>query len=233
MAPRLRRVLPAVLAAIPVLTILLALGTWQVRRLAWKTELLARIEASEAGPPVPLAAAAGLDPESFAKVAATGRFRHDLEAMLGAEVRGTALGARLVTPLVAEGRPTVMVDRGWVPVDRRAARIERPEGEVSVTGYLAPPQPRDLFAAADDPAGRRFFTAEPRAIAAALGLPAAMPEMLVALGAPGSARDALPVPADALPRPTNSHLGYAITWYGLAAALIGVLAAWILRKDET
>lgn len=228
MAPRRRRLLPAVLAAIPVLAILLALGTWQVGRLHWKTDLLARIAAAEAGPPLPLTAAS----EPFTKVQVTGRFRHDLEAVLGAEVRGTALGTRLVIPLEAEGMPPLLVDRGWVPTERRGATIARPQGPVEVTGYLSPPHPRDFFAATDDTAGRRFYTADAAAIGAALGLPGTRPELLVALAPPGLPRDALPAPAQTLPRPSNSHLGYAITWYGLAASLVGVLIAWAIRKDD-
>ncbi|MDB5374348.1 MAG: hypothetical protein JWP04_2990, partial [Belnapia sp.] len=41
---------------------------------------------------------------------------------------------------------------------------------------------------------------------------------------------ALPAAATSLPRPDNPHLGYAITWYGLAAALIGVLIAFLFRR---
>jgi surfeit locus 1 family protein len=229
MTPPSRRILPAVLAAIPVLAILLALGTWQVRRLHWKTDLLNQIAAAEAGPPVPLTTA----PQPYTKVQATGRFRYELEATLGAEVRGTSLGTRLITPLEVEGMPTVLIDRGWVPAERRNAMIERPDGPVTVTGYVSPPQERDFFAATDDTAGRRFYTADPRAIGAALGLNNVLPDLLVALAPEGRAANALPQPARTLPRPRNSHLGYAITWYGLAASLVGVLIAWILRKDES
>jgi surfeit locus 1 family protein len=42
-----------------------------------------------------------------------------------------------------------------------------------------------------------------------------------------------PDPARALPRPTNNHLGYAITWYGLAVSLVLVLAAFALRRRST
>ncbi|MFC0389546.1 SURF1 family protein [Muricoccus vinaceus] len=229
MPPRARRILPAVLASIPVLVILLVLGTWQVRRLHWKTDLLAQIASAEAGPPLPLSDT----PQPFSKVEASGRFRYDLEAILGVEVRGASLGTHLLTPLEREGRPTVLVDRGWVPLERRGAAITRPEGPIAVTGYVSPPQDRDYFAATDDVAGRRFYTADARAIGLALGLPAVMPDLLVALAPAGAAPDALPQPAQTMPRPPNSHLGYAITWYGLAASLVGVLVAWAIRKDET
>ncbi|MBP0447420.1 SURF1 family protein [Roseomonas sp. SSH11] len=228
MTSRWRRILPALLASIPVLAALLALGTWQVQRLHWKTDLLAQIAAAEAGPPLPLTQS----PQPFTKVQVTGRFRHDLEAALGAQVQGGVLGARLVTPLEADGLPPVLVDRGWVPMERRSAPIARPDGPVTVTGYVSPPHERDFFAATDDVAGRRFFTADARAIGTALGLPGTMPGMLVALAEPGQRPGTLPQPAVTLPRPTNSHLGYAITWYGLAFSLVAVLIAWVIRKED-
>jgi surfeit locus 1 family protein len=66
------------------------------------------------------------------------------------------------------------------------------------------------------------------AIGAALGLPGTAPYALVLLGPAGR----LPEPAQTLPRPRNNHLGYAITWYGLALSLIGVFAAFAWRNRK-
>jgi len=204
---------------------LCGLGTWQVRRLHWKNDLLARIEASEKAPPAPLGDAA----EPFAKVSATGRFDHAREALLGVEVRGTTLGAHLLTPLLRDGRPPLLVDRGWVPLER-GRPLDRPEGEVSVTGFVREADRRDWASPTDDTAGRRFYVFDPAAIGAALHLPdAPAPFGLVALAPPGAGRS-LPEAARHLPRPNNPHLGYAITWYGLAASLVGVLVAFTLRR---
>lgn len=219
-----RPVLIAALAAVPVLLVLLFLGTWQVQRLAWKNDLIARIAASEAGPAAPLRE----PPEMLAKVRVSGRFDHEREALLGLEVRGPVLGASLVTPLLREGAPPILVNRGWVPLER-SAPLSRPEGEVTVEGWVHPGDRPNWLSATDDPAGRRFYTFDPPAIGPALGLPQVAPYGLVALGAGGGGP---PYPARTLPRPTNNHLGYAITWYGLALALVGVLAAFALRRPD-
>ncbi|MFT8243325.1 SURF1 family protein [Roseomonas sp. BN140053] len=311
-AARWRRLLLPLLAALPVLAILCWLGNWQVQRMHWKHALLAQIAAAEANPPIPLR-----DPATpFTKVRVSGRFLHDREVLLGAEVRGPALGARLVTPLQREDGRILLVDRGWVPIQRDRP-VSRPEGVVEVTGWVRPADERSSVSAADDPAGRRFFTFDPPAIAAALQLPAPEPYALVALApaatpaaatpprpavagttgagapapvvagstgpapgtaapagtpAPGAATSApnaaapdaaagppaapgsvttaplapgglgaprrapaavpaeLPEPATELPRPTDPHLGYAITWYGLALSLVGVFAAFARRR---
>ncbi|MCK8783210.1 SURF1 family protein [Roseomonas sp. NAR14] len=239
MGERWRRLLVPALAALPVLAILLGLGTWQVQRLHWKNALLAELDASEAGPAVPLGAA---PPAPWAKVVATGRFDHAREVMLGSEVRSGGgnpmLGAHLVTPLLRPGLPPLLVDRGWVPLERRAP-VWHPEGEVSVVGYVRPGETAGWVSASDDPAGRRFFTFDPARIGAAVGLPGVAPFGLVALarqggtpGGPGTEAPPgnWPEAARSLPRPGNSHLGYAITWYGLALSLVGVFVAFARRR---
>ena len=110
--------------------------------------MLATIAASEAAPPVPL----GATPTPYTKVVATGRFDHGREALLGLEVRGTTLGAHLLVPLLRDGAPPLLVDRGWVPIERDRA-VDHPEGEVSVTGYVRPADERDWNSPKDDPAG--------------------------------------------------------------------------------
>lgn len=217
----LRRLLLPVLVALPVLLVLLYLGTWQAQRLVWKTDILARIADAEASPALPLSAA----PPPFTKVEATGHFDHGREALVGIEVRGNTLGSRLLTPLLRDGAPAILVDRGWVPIERRQP-VDHPEGQVRVTGWVRPGERAGMFSATDDTAGRRFYTFDPAVIGAALGLPQVAPFGLVALG---DARG-LPEPDRRLPRPSNNHLGYVITWYGLAVALIGVFLVWARRR---
>lgn len=217
----MRRLLLPVLVMLPVLGVLLALGTWQVQRLGWKTQLLADIAAAEANPAIPIPA----EPQPWTKVAVTGRLDHGREALLGLEVRGPVLGTHLLVPLLREDAPAILVDRGWVPLEG-SRPIARPEGPVTLEGYVRPGETLGLFAATDDTAGRRFYSFVPAAIGAALGLGGVAPYGLVVLGP----ADGLPDPARTLPRPTNSHLGYAITWYGLALSLLGVFAVWARRR---
>lgn len=217
MQSRWRRLLLPTLALLPVLAILVGLGTWQVQRLRWKTDLLATIAAAEAGPPIPLTE----HPRDYTKVFAEGRFRHDRAVTLGVEVRGATLGTHLLVPLEREGAAPLLVDRGWVPLEH--GPISQPDGTVRVEGYVRPGEAASMVSATDDPATRRFYTLDPAAIGAAIGQPGLAPFAVVAMGPPGPG---LPQPAQTLPRPTNSHLGYAITWYGLALSALGVFIAF-------
>jgi surfeit locus 1 family protein len=132
-----------------------------------------------------------------------------------------------MVPFLRDSGPPILVDRGWVPLDR-PGEIARPEGEQRITGYVRFGEAAGRFAAQDDVAGRRFYHFDPVAIGSALGLPGMAPYALVLLGQPGS----LPEPAQSLPRPRNNHLGYAITWYGLALSLIGVFVAFAWREGK-
>lgn len=230
MTVRPRRLLVPVVSTVLMLAVLVGLGTWQVERLAWKRRLLAEIAAAEQAPAVALPAA----PSPFTKVAVQGRLRPDLAALYGAEVRegraGPVLGGQIIVPLERDGVPPVLVDLGWVPADRRAS-LPLPPGEVTIAGYVRPPDHPGLFSASDDPKARLFYTLDPRAIGAALGLKEVAPFTLVALGPTPDA--GWPDPAHHLPRPPNNHLQYAITWYGLAVALLVVFTLYVRKVPRT
>jgi surfeit locus 1 family protein len=212
--------------------VLLGLGTWQVHRLAWKEGILAQIDRAEGADPIPLPA----EPSPFTKVAVTGEFLFGEESLYGADVRDTAkgpeMGARTIVPLKETNGRILLVDRGWVPLSR-SEPIERPAGEVTVSGYVRFGDTAHWFSAKDDVAARRFFTLDTRTIGAAVGHPDVPPFVLVVL-APASAADLAadrwPDPARHLPRPPNNHLSYIVTWYGLAVALLAIFAVWV-RKE--
>jgi surfeit locus 1 family protein len=223
-----RRLLwPGITTAI-MLAVLVALGTWQLERLAWKEAILGQIAQAEAGPAVPLEKV----PPPFAKVAAEGVFQTGSTGLYGAEVRDTArgpvMGAQLLVPLQrAGGAAPVLVDLGWVPTPLDAA-LPIPAGHVTVVGFARPEDRPGLFSARDDTEAHLFYTLNPAAIGAAMGLPSVEPFTLVALGTPRPG--VYPMPVDTLPRPANNHLQYAITWYGLAVVLAVIFIVWA-RKD--
>jgi surfeit locus 1 family protein len=224
---RYRKLLVPGLMTGVMLVVLAGLGVWQVHRLAWKEGILAAIDRAETGPPVPMTGDAA--PAAYTKVSATGHFREDLSALYGDQVRqtpdGVRMGAQLIVPLIRPGEDTVLVDRGWVPLSR-AHPIGMPAGEVTVAGYVRPPDRPGPFSAHDDVAMRRFYTLNPQAIGAAIGLKVA-PFTLVALGPPPA--DLFPDPARRMPRPPNDHLSYAITWFGLALALAVIFVVWSVK----
>lgn len=218
----LRRLLGPGLMTVAMLAVLIGLGTWQVHRLAWKRALLARIAEAESAPAVALPA----HPWPFEKVRIEGRLRSDLSAWYGVDVRdtrdGPRMGAQLVQPLERDGAPPVLVDRGWMPMPGQPA--DPPSSDVTVEGYVRPAERPGWFSPNADAATRHFYTLDPQAIGAALGLPSVAPFVLVALGPERAG--SFPDPTHHLPQPPNNHLSYAVTWYGLAVALLVIFGSW-------
>ena len=223
MTGRFRRLLWPGVMTLFMLAVLLGLGTWQVQRLHWKLAILAQIARAEAGPPVPLPAA----PTPFEKVEVTGHLRDDLAATFGADVRdtprGPVLGTQLIVPLERPGAPPILVDRGWIP-DKPPHPVASTGEEVTLEGYIHPGDMPGWFSASDNPGARQFYTLDPAVIGAALGLPHVAPFVLIVMGQPPA--DGYPIPAQHLPQPPNNHLSYAITWYGLAVALVVIFVIW-------
>jgi len=236
-----RRLLWPSLMTAGMLIVLLGLGGWQVKRLFWKQDLLAQIARAESAAPVPLGqieTGAAATPSPFMKVSVTGSFLPDETALYGAEVRdipsGPAMGARMIEPLRETNGELILVDRGWIPLSRPGP-LDQPSGVVTVSGYVRFGDTRGWFSATDDPAARRFFTLDPKAIGNAIGQPEIRPFLLVVLAAEagrGAIVDHWPDPARHLPRPPNNHLSYAITWYGLAVALLAIFIVWARKGSR-
>jgi surfeit locus 1 family protein len=230
-----RSLVPLGAATLAALAILLALGTWQLQRRAWKEDLIARIEARAHGVPGEITPEASwpawrAEGDEFRRVRLTGRFEHEREALvhgLAAERRGSPVqGFYLFTPLRLPDGARVIVNRGFVPTELRdpAARPQsRPEGEVTVTGLVRAPEARGWFIPADAPAENRFFVKDPGAISAEKGVERLAPFYVEAEAAdipggwPKGGQTRLDLP--------NNHLQYALTWYGLAATLLCMFGA--------
>ncbi|MBI1406309.1 MAG: SURF1 family protein [Caulobacter sp.] len=209
------------------LVILCVLGSWQLKRLAWKTDLLARIEALKTSPEAPLdqVLAAGGDVE-FRRVrlscpaAALSR-----QIELFGVVEGQPVRRLIVACPTATG--TILVDEGYV-AETVQARPSPPAGTVVISGILRKPDKPGAF----NPAGAKeglWYGRDIPAMARALGAENPAPVFLFAASpvrADWPALTPAPVPAD-IP---NRHLEYALTWFGLAGALLAVYAAMLWRR---
>lgn len=219
------------------LLVLLGLGTWQVERLFWKENLLARIDARIHSAPQSLAELEtyySLTLEAdYMPVTVSGRFLHDRESHFLATWKGEA-GFFVYTPLrLADGR-FIIVNRGFVPYSYKQA-TKRPEGQVEgdvALSGLARDRLREKPSSLvpDNDLGKNiFYWKDLDAMAAHAGLDrAVLPFFIDANDAPNPG--GLPVGGVTLIDLPNSHLQYAITWYSLAVALIAVLGVWTRRQ---
>jgi surfeit locus 1 family protein len=231
---RSRSILALTLAAIAGFAVLIGLGAWQLQRLDEKEAFLGQLKRESK-------AAARSDwgaTPPFGRVSITGSFvqgktafvRVTLPAGQGAEPGG--LGLYVVSPLKRSDGSVILVNRGFVRtgVENRPMEVALPKGDVTITGFKRPPEPRNWFSVPDDMARLVFAVRDPAVIAAALAVDADRSAFLEAERS-GDAVSSGPLGVDAgelLARIPNNHLHYAMTWFGLAATLLGVYLALVL-----
>jgi surfeit locus 1 family protein len=209
-----------------------ALGVWQVERRAWKHALVAAVESRIHAEPVvapgPAAWPAISADGAYRRVRITGRFRHDRETLVQA-VTDRGAGYWVMTPLETPGF-TLLVNRGFVPPDRRASAtrtVGNPAGTVTLSGLLRVTEPGGGFLRSNDPANRRWYSRDVNAIAAAQGLGRTAPYFVDADGAPNAG--GYPVGGLTVLRFPDNHLGYALTWFALALLSLAA-ACYVLRS---
>jgi surfeit locus 1 family protein len=220
-------------AALLAFVLLMGLGVWQVERRAWKLDLIERVEtrvhAAPTAAPGPAAwprvtAAA----DEYRRVAVTGHYLNDRETLVQA-LTDLGAGYWVVTPFQTADGFTVLVNRGFVPSDRRdPASHGEIDGETTLTGLLRMTEPHGGFLRTNDPAQNRWYSRDVAAIAAARGLSPVAPYFIDAAARDdpgGFPRGGLTVIAF-----PNNHLVYALTWFGLAAMLAAAMI--FLARDE-
>lgn len=219
------------------LAILVSLGAWQLERLVWKNDLIQRAEIRSQAPPEPLPPPAtwpGLDARSYEyqAVHVTGEFRHDDElhvytALSSPRGRHGGPGWWVVTPLEIQSGHIVFVNRGFVPETHKHAETRsegQVEGPVEIVGLVREPEPQGLFVPDDNPESNVWFTRDPERMAEVLGIDALVAPFFV--DARESPPGGLPQAGETVLTFRNDHLGYALTWFGLALTLVVVFGFW-------
>ena len=238
----------AVLALLPIV-LFAGLGTWQVYRLQWKLDLIARVEARVHAAPAPLPSRtswAGITPESdeYRRVQLHGTYLYDLTTPVQALTEAGS-GYWLLTPMCAADGAIVLVNRGFIPAELGARTRYTPQRATGnpcanagpaadVTGLLRTSERNGAFTRTNDPASNRWYTRDVAAIAAARGLDIFNPAPFFVDAAAGQN------PPDSPDQPVggltvvkfpNSHLVYAFTWYALAL-MVAAAWWWVARRGN-
>lgn len=229
-----RPVLGPTLFTIPALVVLVSLGTWQVQRLFWKLDLIATVEAGLTAPPVDLPAEIR-DPQDwhYRTVTVRGTFDHAREFYVLAQSRRGNYGYQVLVPLKRSDAPgrTIMVDRGWVPPDKKEPETRREgqvQGEQTIHGIARVAPMPGWLTPQNDPVKNLWFWPDLAAMARLAGMDA-VPNLIVDAddtpvpgGAPKGGQTKLEFP--------NNHLAYAVTWYGGAVVLALIYVLWHRRR---
>ena len=231
--------LPGIVAA--AFAALVALGVWQLERKAWKENLIATLAERMSAKPSPLLPRAewsSLSPavDEFRRVRVRAQFDPKHEARVysgGAGLRDDVKspGYFVFAPARLADGAAVVVNRGHVDnpnPDASLKPIAVPEGAVEIVGVLRWPEQPGSFVTPHSERQDLWFVRDHRAMARRYGWGEVAPFYIEMES---------PAPAGGVPRPgrltvklRNDHLGYALTWFGLAAVLVVVFGFWAARQ---
>jgi surfeit locus 1 family protein len=236
------------------------LGTWQVQRRAWKLDLIARVDQRVhalpvAPPPSAQWSQVTAANSEYRHVRVSGTFLNESETLVQA-LTELGTGYWVLTPLRLADGTLLMVNRGFVPPERRdraAHEAGAATAGATVTGLLRISEPKGSFLRRNDPVKGLWYSRDVEAIAAARGLGRVAPYFIdeaagagegqhvadasvgtdgevVAASRSAQAAAAAPIGGLTVIAFRNTHLTYAITWYGLA--LMVLVGAWIVIREE-
>jgi surfeit locus 1 family protein len=236
----LRRLILTAVLTLVAFAVLVSLGNWQVRRLAWKEDLIARATERPNEPVQPLPTASDWPSFDIAEAEyrpfrLTGHFLNNKEALVFTSLpdpkgKFGGPGFWVVTPFALSDGGTVFVNRGFVPQGRELAkeRGESPsDSSTEVVGLMRPSETRGTFTPADRPDQNTFYARSVADLAAAKAISQPVAPFMIDLVAAETPPGGLPQAGETRMSFTNNHLQYAITWYGLAAALLAVFAVYV------
>jgi len=235
-APRF--LMPAILTLVMLIG-LLGLGSWQMQRLQWKLQQIAKIEARQNTPPLRL--------QNQADIGALTEAQHHYQS---ASLRGS-FGSKQgfwytqihnppsgITPqqrrgyhvlsafYLADGA-AVLIDRGFVPASEKDALPAPSQALQEIDIILRWPDKRGLFDADDSPSQNLFYVRDPKVIGQYWQL--ALPPVIGEMVASRQATPTWPLAGQTRLVLSNRHLQYAVTWYGLALVLVFISGLWHIR----
>ena len=230
----------AAVATVVGVALLSSLGVWQLKRLAWKEGLIAEVSARVTMAPVDApepSTWATLKPAEYEyrHVRLQGVFDYSHQALVFRSLgdprgRFGGPGYLVMTPMRTASGESVIVNRGFVPDDRKADASAGPQGQTEISGLMRSSEDRTWFTPADDPAKGQWFTRDVDALARAMSLGAHAPFSIDADAGPDPM--ALPEGGETVLSFPNNHLSYAFTWFGTALALVGVFLAWAFTRGR-
>lgn len=216
----MRRILFLLIFGLTGIAVGLALGSWQLRRLAWKQGILSQIETRIAADPVAVPAQPDPQVDRYLSVRASGEIGPG-ELRVLASVKQVGPGFRLIAPFTLDDGRRVLLDRGFLRETDSAAA--RPGGPAQVTGNLHWPDEIDGYTPPPDLDAGLWFARDVPAMADALDTE---PVLIVARSQTAPRVTPLPVDTAAIP---NDHLQYAITWFSLTLIWATMTAYFLWR----
>ena len=212
-----------VLIAIPGLLVLLSLGIWQTKRLAWKEALLENINNNLTAEPSSLTSGIKKSLDNYKMVKVQGVLEPNSIFIL-TPIKGSGAGFRVISPLKLKDGSKILVDRGVIK-ERDKPRLKTPGQQQLVLGYLSWPNETDYFTPEPNFTRNIWFSRDLEKMANFLETE---PILVVATENRLDPSIKMQDPTNDIP---NNHLQYAITWFMMSILWFGMSVYFVYKKD--
>ncbi len=239
MMSKKRSIWPVLIAGTIGTLLLIFLGLWQIARLSEKQAQIASLEARLTAAPISLSELLQRyerdEDIEFVRVTLTGKLDHTAERLKLSTNKGSAAW-QVLTPVLTDDGIFLLLDRGLVPENQRDPKIRPAPDRVSELSAIARLHAggQGTFDPENDIAGNQWFWWDIPAMLSSVSIPLdakVTPFILQRL--PSGNEQGLPEAVQPKASLRNNHLGYAITWFGLAlvtALMTGIYATSLNRK---
>lgn len=226
-----------------------ALGVWQIQRLNWKTNLITSANQRIHLPPIKAPpqnqwAYVRFEKDEYRPVFITGKFLTNKNIFVTAAAQNTT-GYWVLTPLQTADNALTFINRGFIPMDARHDFQNREQShtntspqqysdmdakQTTIIGLLRMSEKNGFFPRKNNPDTNLWYTRDLPAMAQKLNLSPVAPYFIDA-GKKTAPQAELPIAGLTVVHFRNNHLVYAITWFILAAGVLGASLFLIREKD--
>ena len=213
-----------VFVAVPGFLVLVSLGVWQTKRLAWKETILENINYNLSADPSSLPTGLNNTEHNYKMVKVEGSLEPRSIFIL-TPVKGAGAGFRVISPFRQKDGSKILIDRGVIK-EKEKNRLETLGQQRSVIGYLFWPNETDYFTPEPNLRRNIWFSRDLEKMASFLK---AQPILVVATENRLDPSIKMQDPTEQIP---NNHLQYAVTWFMMSILWFGMSAYFIYKIIE-
>ena len=193
-----------------IILVLLSLGSWQLYRLTWKTDLISEIKNSLKNNPVELSKS---DKKNYLRIKTSGTIDFDKQIYLYNLNDNGKPGFEIINPILI-GNENYLINRGWIPFDRKDQSEINLINQNSIIGTLKTQSKANSFKPENDIEENYWFTLDRDDIFSYTGKN--FSKYIIYLNGDYN----VPKPKVITANISNNHKKYAITWFSMAISIL-------------
>mgnify|MGYP001200485849 CR=1 FL=1 len=195
-------------------TIFCSLGTWQIYRLQWKTDLISEINFGLKSQPIEYSNSIE---KNYQRVIVKGKYNFDKQIYLYSLNDSGKPGYDVITPFKTNKKENVLINRGWIPKELKGDSTVNfnLNSDQQIVGLLRKIYKANMFKPANDIVNNIWFSIKIDDLETITG--EQFKEFIIFLE---DNKAEIPMPKKISIDVPNNHLKYAITWYAISISII-------------